>query len=112
MAFHKRLSALLLALLVLVPAAQAQPVDEKPNAFAMVGDLVVARPIGLVMTAVGAAAFVVSLPFTALAGHVGESAETLVLGPGEAVFMRCLGCREAGYTYKDKELREARGQND
>ena len=112
MAFQKRLSALLLALLIVVPVAHAQPVDEKPNAFAMVGDLVVARPIGLVMTAAGAAAFIVSLPFTALAGHVSEAADTLVLGPGEATFVRCLGCREAGYTYKDKELRDARGLND
>jgi hypothetical protein len=107
-----RLPALLLALVIVAPTVHAQSVDEKPNGFAMVGDLVVARPIGLVMTAVGAAAFVVSLPFTALAGHVGESAETLVLGPGEATFMRCLGCREPGYSYKDKELRDARGQND
>ncbi|KGE04188.1 hypothetical protein [Pseudohaliea rubra] len=106
------LPVLLLALLVAVPATHAQPVDEKPDPFAMVGDLVVARPIGLAMTAVGAAAFVVSLPFTALAGHVSEAAETLVLGPGEATFVRCLGCTEPGYTYKDKELRDARGQNE
>ena len=78
-----RLPALLLALVIVAPTVHAQAVDEKPNGFAMVGDLVVARPIGLVMTAVGAAAFVVSLPFTALAGHVSESAETLVLGPGD-----------------------------
>ncbi|TCO75294.1 hypothetical protein [Chromatocurvus halotolerans] len=91
-----------------VPRAFAQAVDETPDPFAMVGDLVVARPIGLVMTAVGAAAFVVSLPFTAMAGHVSESAETLVLGPAETTFVRCLGCRNTGYSYKDKELRDAR----
>jgi hypothetical protein len=74
----------------------------------MTGDLLVARPIGLVMTAVGGAAFVVSLPFTALAGSVSESAETLVLGPAETTFMRCLGCRNPGYSYKDAERRRTR----
>lgn len=115
MVLQKRVGRLLAVVMVLacsVPAVHAQSVDEQPNPFAMVGDLVVARPIGLVMTAAGAAAFVVSLPFTALAGHVSESAETLVLGPAETTFMRCLGCREPGYTYKDKELRDARGSND
>lgn len=95
-----------------VPRAFAQAVDETPDPFAMVGDLVVARPIGLVMTAVGAAAFVVSLPFTAMAGHVSEAAETLVLGPAETTFVRCLGCRNTGYSYKDKELRDARKNRD
>lgn len=95
-----------------VPRALAQAVDETPDPFAMVGDLVVARPIGLVMTAVGAAAFVVSLPFTAMAGHVSESAETLVLGPAETTFVRCLGCRNTGYSYKDKELRDARSHRE
>jgi hypothetical protein len=104
--------ALLLMVGLVAPESHAQAVDESPDPFAMVGDLVVARPIGAVMTAAGAAAFVVSLPFTALAGHVSESAETLVLGPAEATFMRCLGCRNPGYTYKDKELREARSRGE
>ena len=60
------------------------------------------------MTAAGAAAFVVSLPFTVLSGSVSESAEKLVLGPAETTFMRCLGCREPGYSYKDVERREER----
>lgn len=86
------------------PRAVAQgSVDEEPNAFAMTGDLLVARPIGLVMTVLGGAAFIVSLPFTALAGSVAESAETLVLGPAETTFMRCLGCIEPGYSNKDIE---------
>lgn len=102
----RKLVAVLVALL-LAPQAFAQgSIDENPNAFAMTGDLLVARPIGLVMTAVGGAAFIVSLPFTALAGSVAESAETLVLGPAETTFMRCLGCRVSGYSYKDVERRK------
>ena len=92
--------------ILLTPLSWAQSsIDERPNAFKMTGDLVVARPIGLVMTGVGAAAFLVSLPFTALAGSVAESAEVLVLGPAETTFMRCLGCVEPGYSYNDVERR-------
>jgi hypothetical protein len=94
----------LMSLLALPQALWAQDaIDDSPNEFAMVGDLLVARPIGLVMTVGGAAVWLVSLPFTLLAGHAGEAAETLILGPGETTFMRCLGCRDPGYTYKDIE---------
>lgn len=103
--------ALLLTAVLIAPAAWSQgSIDESPNAFQMTGDLLVARPIGAVMTLVGAAAFVVSLPFTAMAGSVSESAETLVLGPAEATFIRCLGCIEQGYSYKDAERRQGRDE--
>ena len=101
--------ALLISCLMLPQMLWAQEaVDDGPNAFAMVGDLLVARPIGVVMTAVGTAAWVVSLPFTLLAGHAEEAAETLILGPGAATFVRCLGCRETGYTNKDIDAHHAR----
>jgi hypothetical protein len=96
--------ALLLTGLLCMPMAWAQgSIDEQPNAFAMTGDLLVARPIGLGLTVIGGAAFILSLPFTALAGSVGESAEALVLGPAETTFMRCLGCIQPGYSGKDRE---------
>ena len=69
----------------------------------MVGDLLVARPIGAVLTVGGAAVWLVSLPFTLLAGHASEAAGTLIGGPAEATFMRCLGCRNTGYTDKDAD---------
>lgn len=68
-----------------------------PKAFSMVGDLVIARPLLIGATAVGAVAFVVSLPFTALGGNVGEAAQALVLEPGKEAFVRCLGCTSSGY---------------
>ena len=80
-----------------------EAVDESPNEWAMVGDLVVARPIGVVMTVGGTAVWLVSLPFTLLAGHASEAADTLIAGPVETTFMRCLGCRNPGYTGKDAE---------
>jgi hypothetical protein len=80
-----------------------EAIDESPNEWAMVGDLLVARPIGAVLTVGGAAVWLVSLPFTLLAGSASEAAGTLIGGPAEATFMRCLGCRKPGYTGKDIE---------
>jgi len=80
-----------------------QAIDESPNEWAMVGDLLVARPFGVVMTVGGAAVWLVSLPFTLLAGNASEAAGTLIGGPVETTFMRCLGCRNPGYTGKDAE---------
>jgi hypothetical protein len=80
-----------------VPAA-ANDV-ERPGAFTMFGDLVVARPIGVVVTAVGSVAFVLALPFSALGGNVEESAEALVMGPARETFQRCLGCTSSGRYY-------------
>ena len=83
-----------LACLVSVPAQAGR--EDEPTALAMFGDLIVARPLGAVITAVGTAVFVVSLPLTALGGNVGQSAGTLVAGPAAETFMRCLGCTTSG----------------
>ena len=49
----KRSVALCLTVMLATPLAWAQgSVDENPNAFAMTGDLLVARPIGAAMTVV------------------------------------------------------------
>jgi hypothetical protein len=88
------LAALMLAA-ISVPAI-AGP-EDRPSDYAMIGDILVARPIGLVFTAVGAVAFVVSLPFTAASGGIPEAADTLVVGPAKETFVRCLGCKTAGY---------------
>ncbi|HYQ38575.1 MAG TPA: multidrug transporter [Pseudomonas sp.] len=65
---------------------------EAPPAYAMVGDLLVARPLLIAGTIIGTAVFIVSLPFSALGGNVKESADALVGGPGREAFARCLGC--------------------
>ena len=48
---------------------------------------------GLVATVLGTATFLVSLPFSAAGGNVGEAAEHLVMKPAKATFVRCLGCK-------------------
>lgn len=86
-------SAAVLGLLFSLPQLSvAQETYEQPTALAMTGDLVLARPALLVMTVAGTAAFILSSPFSAIGGNIGDSAKTLIVGPGKATFVRCLGC--------------------
>lgn len=101
-----RTTALVLALTTGLPALPAQGTEvvqsnnsgdptytvNAPPAYSMIGDLLIARPFLIAGTAIGAAAFVVSLPFTALGGNVKEAGEALVVAPGREAFVRCLGC--------------------
>ena len=91
-------SRLLTALVVATVSAPVWAVgnEDNPGDFAMAGDLLVARPFGVVWTIAGSALFVVSLPFTALGGNVKQAADTLVIGPAKETFVRCLGCSSAG----------------
>ncbi len=93
-----RLAVATLGLALMAPwFAHAQPVDESPSALAMAGDLLIARPLLAVATVAGAATFLVSLPFTAAGGNMDQAADTLMAGPAEALFVRCLGCRNSGH---------------
>ncbi|MDB6143284.1 MAG: Cation/multidrug efflux pump [Pseudomonas sp.] len=97
--------ALLFGLQVLPALAQEQATQsgdtayeiESPPAYAMIGDLLIARPLLVAATAIGAVVFVVSLPFTAAGGGIGEAGKALVVDPGKAAFARCLGCTGSGY---------------
>ncbi|MDI2592552.1 multidrug transporter [Pseudomonas sp. 681] len=74
---------------------------QNPPAYAMIGDLLIARPLLVVATVIGAGVFVVSLPFTALGGGVGDAGQALVVAPAKAAFVRCLGCTGEGF--EDRE---------
>ena len=71
-------------------AAYETSVDE-PTTESMMGDAIVARPLGLISTVVGSAFFVVSLPFSALGGNTREAAEKMVVAPAKFTFKRPLG---------------------
>ncbi len=88
---------LLLSLPKMVFAGNSGVVVEQPTALAMTGDLIIARPALLLMTVLGTGVFLVSLPFTLLGGNFEEAGKTLVVGPAEATFVRCLGCTQPGY---------------
>ncbi|MEB0044011.1 MULTISPECIES: multidrug transporter [unclassified Pseudomonas] len=70
---------------------------QNPPAYAMIGDLLIARPLLVAATVIGAGVFVVSLPFTALGGGVGDAGKALVVDPAKAAFVRCLGCVGDGF---------------
>ena len=89
--------ALAVALIAPQVGMAQQVVDEDPSALAMVGDAVIARPLGAVFTVIGAAAYVVTLPFSLAGGNAKEAGETLVVGPAMSTFVRCLGCTKSGY---------------
>lgn len=68
-----------------------------PKGYAMAGDLLIARPLLIAGTVIGAGLFVVSSPFTLAGGNFKEAAKSLVAEPAMAAFVRCLGCTESGY---------------
>ncbi|PKH17596.1 multidrug transporter [Pseudomonas sp. 43NM1] len=74
---------------------------QNPPAFAMIGDLLIARPLLVAATVIGAGVFVVSLPFTALGGGVGDAGQALVVDPARAAFVRCLGCIGEGFEQRE-----------
>lgn len=75
----------------------SQTIEEQPTALAMVGDLVIARPILITVTVAGAALYLLSLPLSLAGGNAKEAGETMVVGPAKAAFVRCLGCTRSGY---------------
>ena len=64
---------------------------EDPSGGAMMFDLAVVRPVGIVATAVGCVFFVVSSPFSALGGNIDMAREKLINDPAAFTFKRPLG---------------------
>ena len=108
----RRTTAVLMAACMLLPqtllAQRSVAIDESPHAGKMAADLVISRPIGLGITVLGTAAFVVSLPFTLLAGNATDAADKLMISPAAETFVRCLGCTQSGYSYRDIDKNNAR----
>lgn len=102
------ISAALFSLVLALPTiGHANAIHETPSALAMTGDTIFVRPVMLVTTIIGAGLFLISSPFAALGGNIGESFEVLVEGPFETTFVRCLGCtmngRKASQTVEQED---------
>ncbi|GFM50838.1 multidrug transporter [Pseudomonas capsici] len=82
-----------------LPPGSGDPVYsiQTPPAFAMIGDLIIARPLLIAATIVGTGLFVIAAPFAAAGGNLGATGKALVVDPGKAAFVRCLGCTGDGY---------------
>lgn len=78
--------------------------EQEPGMLAMYTDLILLRPVGLVTTVFGAAAYVVSLPFTLPVGGATQAGKTLVADPAKFTFARCLGCTRTGYNKRKEEV--------
>ena len=88
--------ALMMGLMMAMPGVSfAENVTERPSGLEMTADALLVRPVMFVGTILGTGVFVVSLPFSALGGNVGEAADTLVKTPFKATFIRCLGCSKS-----------------
>lgn len=93
----KRKNLLAAMVMALLPfGALAERLEEEPSAVQMTADLLVARPIGLGIFALGTVTYVATLPFSLLGGNSGDAAKQLVFTPAEEVFVRCLGCTRPG----------------
>ena len=64
---------------------------EEPSGGAMMYDLCVVRPVGLVATALGSVVFVLSWPFSALGDNSDVAGQKLVKEPAKYTFVRPLG---------------------
>jgi hypothetical protein len=85
---RKIIVLLTLCFLCLSSAAAFAQIDD---GLITVGDLAVSRPVGIVVTVVGSALFVVSLPFALTSGSVRQTADVLVGQPFRFTFTRPLG---------------------
>lgn len=81
--------------MISIPMAQPASAVEKELGQPTPGntfiDALIYRPVGLVAIPLGAALFVVSLPFSATGGNIGQSFENLVIVPLKFTFARPLG---------------------
>ena len=82
-----------LSIPVAAQAGEADYFDTRrgPSGGEMMADAFMVRPFMLVGTVLTTATFIVTLPFSALGGNVGDAAETLVMKPAAYTFVRPLG---------------------
>jgi hypothetical protein len=100
MKHHQGMVSVIAAVCMILTTSLVRGADQyddnvQPTAEAMAGDLIFARPLGLAATILGAATFIVALPFTLPSGSVGSSAKVLIGEPVSYTFRRPLGQSQA-----------------
>lgn len=79
---------LVLSLVVIAPQAFG---GEPKDGMEIVGDVLIARPAGLVSIVLGSVIYVVALPFSIPSGSVDKAGQLLVVDPFKYTFARPLG---------------------
>jgi hypothetical protein len=91
---HMTVAVIVASLLIAPFGAMAEEtyggMDSASDA-AMAADAILARPLGIVSMVTGFGLFIVSSPFSALGGNIGEAWGTLVTSPAKFTFVRPLG---------------------
>ncbi len=101
----KRMLLLCISVAILVSSGPAFAAEDQ--SFNVIGDIFIARPLGLVAAVVGTAVYVVSLPFALASGSHHETADILVGKPLAFTFRRPLGEFREGFGFGPEEpLRE------
>lgn len=85
------LIALLTLFAALAPVTSQAQLNRDPDALTMIADGLVARPAGAAVTVVGVAAFVVTLPFSAISQSTRSAWDSMVGKPARFTFRRPLG---------------------
>jgi hypothetical protein len=83
--------ALVSAPAMLMASGNTENRDPQIEAGAMTGDVLIARPLGIVATVAGFGLFIISAPFSALGGNFGEAWKAFVVYPAKFTFARPLG---------------------
>jgi len=85
----KKILALVIAVTFLLASVSAFAGTE--NDAAVTGDIIFARPLGLLGIVAGIGLFVVSLPFAVISHSVDKTSKTLIENPVEYTFSRQMG---------------------
>jgi hypothetical protein len=91
---HTIITITILSLLMVPISALAIENADPMGAYAsgeMVADGLIVRPLGIVALVTGFGLFIISSPFSALGGNIGEAWDTLVTDPAKFTFARPLG---------------------
>ena len=80
---------------------------ESGDGFYAIGDLVIARPLGIASIVIGSAAFIASFPFALTSGSIRNTADVLVGEPFRFTFTRPLGdFRQGSYNKPPEKTRK------
>lgn len=74
----------------------------EPTVYDVILDGVLVRPINLVLAVAGSGLFLITLPFSLIAGNPGKAAEKLVGEPAKDFIHRCFGCVREGRQWADE----------